>query len=410
MQYKSRKSSITFYAFRGLIVFTWFFLISKLTSMLALFQAYAITSKDGGIFAGLSDQALSYVVFITASLASVFIFNSVCLMFYTFDRDELQNFLESDTDSISFISEIKAILKTPHVLAELITTITAVVLTALLGGFFEIGSIFFESGHRGGWFPLVIMTPICLFIFVSAKYETKRYWIHLNRIGDLERVTVPSRFYKRFLLVFFLYPLMFPYSPILGFFVYSAFNIIVSLFGALTVVGFIVLISLIILYTFVIPTVKRSSHEKRLIKSINETASREGYEIKWISDTAEKKNGVKFDLSYKGKEFNCLIINSRRKRVPLIFTSATNAYFEYRLGTSEHHISIHRQIDFFLHGNGARIIIINPSPKHVFVTDGIKMKRLSSADRIWNHTVHDDVSFLGAMDRKCLDKYSTSNE
>ena len=171
MQRKSRKSSVTFYAFRGLIVFVWFFLISKLTTMLALFQAYAETSKDGGIFAGLSDNALSYVVFITASLASVFIFNSVCLLFYTFDRDELENFLESDADLVSFKSEIKSVFKTPHVLAELITTLSAVTLTALVGGFFEVGSIFFESGHRGGWFPLVIVTSYRNFI-ITLKVLT----------------------------------------------------------------------------------------------------------------------------------------------------------------------------------------------------------------------------------------------
>lgn len=410
MQARARKSSVAFYAFRGVIVFIWFFLISKLTTMLALFQAYAVTSKDGGIFAGLSDGALTYVVFITASAAAVFIFNSVCLMFYTFDRDELENFLESGIDSVSFISELKAIFKTPHLLAELIATITAVVITALVGGFFEIGSIFFESGHRSGWFPLVIMTPICLFIFVNAKYEAKRYWIYLNRIGELERVTAPSRFYKRFLLIFFLYPLLFPYSPLLGFIAYSAITIIVSLFGALTVVGFIVLVTAVLLYTLIIPALKRSSRTKKLVKSINDISEREGYEIEWINASSETKNGCKFNLRYEGKEFNCLIIGSRRRGVPLIFTSATNAYFEYRLGTKEHHISMHRHIDFFLHGEGTKILIINPSPKHVFVTDGVKMQRLSSADRIWNHTVHDDVSFLGAMDRKCLDKYSTSNE
>ena len=407
MQRKSRKSSVTFYAFRGLIVFVWFFLISKLTTMLALFQAYAVTSKDGGIFAGLSDNALSYVVFITASLASVFIFNSVCLLFYTFDRDELENFLESDADLVSFKSEIKSVFKTPHVLAELITTLSAVTLTALVGGFFEVGSIFFESGHRAGWFPLVIVTPIFLFIILNAKYEAKRYWHYLNRIGDLERVTAPSRFYKRFLLVFFLYPLMFPYSPLLAFIAYSAFTITVTLFGSLTVVGLIALTVLVILHFFVAPALKRSSRRKHITKAIGEIAEREGYTVKWTSDN-DDKNGCKFDLTLDGKEFNCLIISSRRRRIPLIFTSPTNAYFEYRLGTREHHISMHRQIDFFLHGKGTKIIIINPSPKHVFVTDGIKMKRLSAADRIWNLTVHDDVSFLGAMERKCLDRYTTS--
>ena len=266
--------------------------------MLALFQAYAVTSKDGGIFAGLSDDALTYVVFITASVAAVFIFNSVCLMFYTFDRDELENFLESGNDSISFISELKAIFKTPHILAELIATISAVVITALVGGFFEIGSIFFESGHRSGWFPLVIMTPICLFIFVNAKYEAKRYWIYLNRIGELERVTAPSRFYKRFLLIFFLYPLLFPYSPLLGFIAYSALTIIVSLFGALTVVGSIVLVTAILLYAFVIPAVKRSSRTKKLIRAIKNIAEREGYGIEWLSDSSEKKNGCNFCTRY----------------------------------------------------------------------------------------------------------------
>lgn len=402
-----RKNSISFYTARGAIAFMWFFVIFKLTSVSTSLHAYAVTSKDVSIFTGLPE----YVVFLTASVAAIFIFNSVYLMFSTFDKEELENFLERNIEAVSLKEELKLVFTTPHILAELISTISLVAITALIGGFSEIGSIFFDGIHRGGWFPLVIITPICFVIFLSAKYEAKRYWFYLNRIGETERVTSPIKFYKRFFLIFLSYPLAFPYSPLLVFIAFSFVSVLISIFGTLTVVGFIIVTATVFLFIFVIPILKRRGRKKRFIRSVNKVAEREGYQVKWQSnDEVQQKNVCKFDLCLGEKEFNCLVICTARRGVPLIFTSATNAYFEHRLGTREHHISIHRQVDFFLHGKGTKTIIVNPSPKHVFVTDGIKMKRLSSSDRIWNCIVHDNVSFLGAMDRKCLDKYSTEGE
>lgn len=404
---RERRNSKIFYTARGAVVFLWFFIIYKLTSVITSLSAETMTSKDVSIFSGLPE----YVVFITISVSAVFIFNSVALMFSTFDIDEIQNFLEDGIESISFKTEIKRIFTTPHILAELITSVSLVGLCALIGGFAEIGSIFFDGAHRGGWFPFVIITPTCFLLFLSAKYESRRYWAYLNKIGELERVTLPVKFYKRFALVFFLYPLLFPYSPLIVFFAFSFVSLLISLFNAVTVIGLIVIAASVIFFAFIVPAIRRSGRKRRLVNSINETAGREGYTISWqSSEENQQKNILKFDLFFNGKEFNCLIIATKRKAVPLIFTSATNAYFEHRIGTREHHISINRHIDFFLHGNGTKIIILNPSPKHVFVTDGIKMQRLSYSDKIWHQTIHDNVSFIGAMDRKCLDKYSAENE
>lgn len=405
MLFSERKNSVGFYAARGAIAFMWFFVIFKLTSVSTSLHAYAINSRDVSIFTGLPE----YVVFLTASVAAIFIFNSVSLMFSTFDKEEAENFVERRVDEISLKTELKLVFTTPHLLAELVTTLTLVALTALIGGFAEIGSIFFDATHRGGWFPLVIITPICFVLFLNGKYEARRYWFYLNRIGELERVASPASFYKRFLLVLFLYPIFFPYSPLLVFIAFSVGSITVSIFGALTLIGFIIAAVAALLFIFFIPEIKCKRRRKKLIGAVNGIAEINGYGVDWLNDCDNKKI-LKFNLTLGEKEFNCLAISAKRRRVPLIFTSQTNAYFEHRLGTLEHHISINRQIDFFLHGSGSKIIIVNPSPKHVFVTDGIKMKRLSSADVIWGCIVHDNVSFLGAMDRKCLDRYTVSGE
>ncbi len=401
---RERKKSKAFYLARGAVVFIWFFIIYKLTSFITLFSANTMTSRDASIFSGLPE----YVVYITISVSAIFIFNSVSLMFSTFDLDELELFLEDGAETVTVKSEFKRVFTEPHILSELVSILFLTAISALIGGFYEIGSIFFDGAHKGGWFPLVIITPICFLLFVSSKYEAHRYWHYLNKTGELDKVTKPSKFYKRFALVFFLYPLIFPYSPLLVFFAFSLASIVISIFGALTIVGLIIVSVAFLLFAFIIPTLKRGKKKRKLINNINETARLEGYEILWHSQ--ELKNAVKFDLFLGGKEFNCLIIATKRKRVPLVFTSPTNAYFEHKIGTREHHISINRPIDFFLHGKGTKIIILNPCPKHVFVTDGIKMQRLSYSDRIWNQILHDDVSFIGAMERKCLDRYSATNE
>ncbi|MBQ9069798.1 MAG: hypothetical protein IJY23_00420 [Clostridia bacterium] len=399
--YESRNSKL-FYCAKGFLIFLAFFAISRLTSLITMLQALPVREDPSPIYGALP----TFVVYLVSFAAAIFIFNSVSLAFAVFDKDELHNFLMREEKEIHFFREVSDILKTPHLLFEIITSLVCCAIAALLGGFYEVGGIFFESAHRSGWFPTVIMLPLCFIPAVLSKYEARRYWYKLERENTLDKVTKPIRFFLRLSLIFVLYPTLFPLSPLLAGAIYSIFAIIFTLFGALTVVGIVVILALIPILFFVIPYLRFIKRRKRFFKKMNKIAMSEGYDVRDVKNQYNYfMNSGKcctFDLALEETTYNCLVISTSKRSVPLIFTSPTSAYFEHKLGTDDHHISVNRNIDFFLHGDGIKIIVVLPSPKHVYVTDGIKRKRISQADKIWDYTVHDDVSFLGAMDRKSL--------
>ena len=400
-------NSKSYYCARGFLIFLFAFAVSKLTSFITMVQALPSNGDPSPIYGALPD----FVVYIVSTLATLFIFNSVSLSFATFDRNELENFLSRDDNEIGFIDELADVLKTPHLICEIATSLLCAALTAMLGGFYEIGGIFFESAHRAGWFPTVIIVPFFFISAVTSKYEARRYWLKLNRENNLEKVTKSYRYALRMIVILFIYPAFFPLSPILAGAVYSIFAIIFTLFGALTMVGIIAVIALIPIIFVLLPYLKFLKKRKKFFKRMGRIAKSEGYEIKNLKNPYKffMKSGkvASFDLILEETTYNCTVISTARRGVPLIFDSPTSAYFEYKLGTDEHHFSVNRNIDFFPLGDGIKILVILPSPKHVFVTDGIKRKRLSQADRIWDYTVHDEVSFLGSMDRKSLHRSAT---
>ena len=402
-QIKARNSK-GFYCVRGFLIFVCFFVISKLTTLSTTLFSLPYGGESSPIYGTLPNP----VVYIICSVAAIFIFNSVSLAFATFDKNEIKNFLEREEPQIHLTKEITSILKTPHLLLEIAISLIFTSVTALLGGFYEIGGIFFESAHRGGWFPTVILLPICFTCSILAKYEARRYWMKLNRENNLEKVTRPYAFILRMVIILFMYPLLFPLAPIMAAAVYSAFAILFTLFRALTIVGLIIVIILIPIVFILIPYLRFVKRRKRFFKKVSKIAANEGYTLSNVKNAYKyfDKSGktCSFDLTLQDKTYNCLVISTARRRIPLIIDSPTSAFFEHKLGTDGHNFSMNRNIDLFLHGDGVKILIILPSPKHVFVTDGKHRKRLSQSEKIWDYTVHDDVSFLGSMGRKSLDK------
>lgn len=400
-------NSKSFYILRGFAIFALFFIISKLTTLSTMIISLPTNGEKSPIYGSLPNSA----VYLVCSVATILIFNSVSLAFATFDKNEIKTFLERENAAIHFLNEISRILKAPNLLIETGTTIILTALTALVGGFYEIGGIFFESAHRSGWFPTVILVPICLVFSIMSKYEARRYWAKLNRENNIEKVTRPAPFVMRLVIIFFMYPAVFPLAPLMAGAIYSIFAIMFTLFKTLTIVGIIIVLILIPIIFVLIPYLKFISRRRRFFKKMKRIANTEGYTVSNLKDAYAyfKKSGrtCSFDLALGDATYNCIVISTSRRGVPLVFESPTNAHFEHRLGTDGHNLSMKRNVDLFPRGDGKKILIVLPSPKHVFVTDGIKRKRLSQSEKLWEYTIHDDVSFLGTMSRKSLDKSAT---
>ncbi len=391
-----------FTALRGGCIALAFIILSALTT----FIIKAATVSAGSYFR----EWENYLIYIFCTASSVLIFNSFALTFAYSDKAQFDLFLKRENKEVSFFSEMKYIFSSALLRTEILTSLIIISLAAALGAFPQIGGMFPEpyTMSAGGWFPVVTLVPVCLILSILSKYEAARFYYKLYIEGDREKLSTPVFFIIRLSLVIFLYPIALPLAPALIYAIVSLFAIFAEISAILSVIGTIFAIMLLIFIIWGIKVLRGISKRKKFLKRIAATAKEKGYILSDLKNPyrsfATSKNQCSFSLELDGKCFDCIVISTLWKLVPLVFTSPTNAHFLHKFGTKDHGFEIKHTIDFYHTDIGEKIIIVDPSPKKVFVSENNKTKRLYSADRIWKTAFHDSDSFIGCMDRKCLDR------
>ena len=91
--------------------------------------------------------------------------------------------------------------------------------------------------------------------------------------------------------------------------------------------------------------------------------------------------------------------------MPVCFTSATKGHYRHRIGTPKHNITLETKFDYSLDSENKKILIIAPTPKHAFICEDGKEKRLFTADKLWDFVVYESDGFIGSLERDCLGRY-----
>ncbi len=387
---------------------------------IALFTlaVYAITTLTFWGFAAtensLAGDMETYVICIFCTATVPFIFNSVVLAFSYSDRRRIEEFLAREDRSTSFKGEMRALFTGPPAIAELISTHLILITAALLGAFFSFDKMFPSGMPVGNWLAAVTVTPVCFILTLIAKYEAARLYSKSARDGDIDKYMTTRWLALRIAIIFILYPIAAPFAPILLYAGITAFSIFAKLSTILTTVGLILLILLLVFAFWGFKVLRGMSKRKKFIKRLFEVAALEGYEICELKNPyrsfVTSKTHCSFLLKKDGHTFDCLALSTIWHGAALVFTSPTDAYFAHRLGTKNHHITLRHNIDFYHRGEGRRIVIVDPVPRDVLIEDCGKQQRVHCSDVLWNITVHDSDSFIGCVDRNCLDAKSSYRE
>ena len=109
-----------------------------------------------------------------------------------------------------------------------------------------------------------------------------------------------------------------------------------------------------------------------------------------------------FCVEYDKKRFDCIVLTSPGRNVPLAFETDRLACFLYRIGTKKRFISLRRNFDYSFEGDCSKLVIVTPTPKDVLIIEEDKERRIFNADLLWNYVVYDGDAFVGSLDRKCL--------
>ncbi len=383
---------------RGIIMSVIFVIMTMFIS--AMMQVLAITGQTF-----LKDLE-PFVICIFSTAISPFLYNSICLAFAYSDRERIEEFLAREEKDIFFKDEMKVIFGSKTTLSEIIASTVVIGAAALIGAFISFGGMFPGGMPLGNLIPFAVMTPICFLISVNSKYEAARLFEKLERINDTEKLFTPWWFVKRIILIVVLYPTGAPLAPLLGFALFSFFNLIVEITEILTVLGAVSAVAIIAFLLWSVRVLNGISKRKKFFKRLKISVERAGYTLENIKTPyisfITSRSHCSFSLSLGEERFDCLMIGTLWKGVPLVFTSPTDARFEHRIGTDGHHFTVNHNIEFYHRGEGERIVIVDPVPKNVFVNEDRRQKRVTCTDTLWNVTVHDADSFIGCLERKCL--------
>ncbi len=342
--------------------------------------------------------------------ALLLIYNSLVHFLSRYDRQQRNAFVSEDRE-VYFLSELRRIIKSPVFLLETLSAVLMIAVLSLFGAADEIVGVFFIESEPTAAVRLILPTavyaPSFFVISLLCRYEIRRYFRRLAVTGNLEVLENRFKMGLRVFAIFVLYPLVFPYAPLLVYVAFSFISIFVSISALLTAVGVIVALVFIILLAVLVCYTRAISRRRRFIKRLSVIAAERGYTLSEIRNPIKSffkhTEGESFVLRRGESVYTVRFLSTVRRGVRLYFTSDKHAYFLHRIGTKNHHISFHHNIDWGFSGEGIKIILVNPYPKHVFaIAQNGATRRLVSGDKIWDCIVYDDLSMLGAIDRDCL--------
>ena len=366
-------------------------------------RAQAVISGKDGILAGLPN----FAIYLTISIGDLFILNSLVKTFAYYDKEAREIFLADSPREVFFGESVASIFKSRIFWIEAAVTVGLVSLIALIGGFPCFGRIFFEDGRwDGGWFPAAILAPCTFILLLLAKYEARRYWVALSLIGEVEKkLDSPLRFIGRIAVIVILYPVIFPFSPLIAYVAWNFVAVIIQVTNAFSLIGTILGILVLTTLVYIISFASASSKRKKFLKRVSEICAENGYEValpRHPSLAILRTRALSFKLTAEGKDYDCTLLPTLHKRTPFVINSATGGYFRHRIGTKSHHYTINHNIDFYPSSEGERIVILSPTPKYILISEGKYENKLTSGDRVWNFVIYSEESFASALDRKCL--------
>ncbi len=395
-----------FSVLKGLGVSAFALLLKWLVSF-ATFQRYAVTSAFGYLE--------NYVIFIIVSISSLFVYNSSLGIAMTYDvaaRDEL---MENSCDKLGEMPSFKKIFGYKSFLIETATITFVLALAAFFGGSPEIFGMFYlgegKSPNSSGILPALVTMAIAFTLCVITRVEAVRYWKLLYRTANLEIIANKINLTIRVLIILVLYPIALPFLPIFAYIVMFAVGIIVAAATAMTVPVFIVAVIALIYGLWWLKVLFAIKRRKKFFERMKDAAAKMKFEVRDIKNIGSSfvfgKRRCTFTLVRKNEKYDCLVIGNPRYRVPVCFISESRGYYRHRLGTKKHNITLESRFEYSIPGDGRKILIISPTPKHAFICDGDKDRRIFTADKLWDFVVYEADGFVGALERDCLGRYDS---
>ena len=385
-------------------------LLIGVLSFFVLFIVKSITSVRLAAFDG--GELPSQFFFGWAVLGILLIYNSIVNTTAFYDRDAFCRFKARKVLRVRLRCELPVILKSSDFWIETLPVLMLTALFCSFGGFYEVGYVIFEVGKAPLWSTralALIFVPLLFSVSLFCRYEVHRYYAVLIKRGEEYRVDSKPRLVGKVFLVLLMYPLLFPYAPMVLFLILTFVGIVGALISVMTLIGFILAVVAAVFGIIGLLKLKTYIMKKKFLGAVKELADKRREVFELFDKEKRESEGYDFRLSSGGQIFSVKIITSINRLTPLYFTSEREAFFLYRLGTKEHHTELQKHFEYYFEGEGQRIIVPIKFPKKLFAAEFGATRKLFSGDRIWKYIVFNTSSFLGQQDRECLYRANQDN-
>jgi len=387
-----------------------FAIILKSVVSFSTWQRYATGSMFG--------ELENYAIYIVCFICSFFVYNSVIGISMTYDLYAKDEVMENTYDTRAELPGVKGIFGYKSFFTETATVTFVLTLCAFFGTSPEIFGMFYtgegHSPYESGIYPALVTLPIVLFLCFFARFEAVRYWKYLYRTANLEAVESKTRLILRVAFVVVLYPIVLPFIPLLFYVLVTIGGAIAAVALAMTIPVFIITVLLVLYGLWWLRVLIAMRKRNKFLAKMKDSAAKMKFTVTDIKNPRRsfisRKHKCTFSLIRDKEIYDCLIIGNPRYRVPVCFTSESKGYYRHRLGTPKHNITLESKFDYSLDGSNKKILIISPTPKHAFVTEGDKEKRLFTADKLWSFVIYESDGFVGALDRDCLGRYDSNRD
>ena len=379
--------------------------ILKLIVSLSVWTTYA----NGSMFG----EFQNFAIYIVSFISSLFVYNSVIGISMTFDvfaRDEV---MERTCEQKGTIPKLRDIFLYKSFLIETATIVLVMFLASLFGSTPEIFGMFHieegRSPYETGILPALVILPISIFLCFFARFEAVRYWKYLFRTFNLEVIESKIKLILRVVFITVLYPIVLPFCPLVFFVLAFVYSVIASVALSMTIPVFILTVVLIFFLLWCLKVCFAIRKRNKFLSKMVESAAKMGFTVTEIKNKSislvTRRKKCTFSLIRGSEIYDCLVIGHPRYRVPVCFTSATKGHYRHRIGTPKHNITLETKFDYSLDSENKKILIIAPTPKHAFICEDGKEKRLFTADKLWDFVVYESDGFIGSLERDCLGRY-----
>ncbi len=340
------------------------------------------------------------------------IYNSIVHTTAFYDKESFRSFKARKVLRVRLRHELPLILKSSEFWLETLPVLLFTALFSSFGGFYEIGYTIFEAGKAPLWstrtLPLALL-PLLFVVSLLCRFEIRRYYAVLIKRGEEYRVESKVKLAVKTLTVLLMYPLVFPYTPFIVFFILTFFGIVGALISVMTVLGFILALLALIFGIIGLCKLKSERLKRKFLDGVKKCAEERGEHFELFDKVKRESVGYDFTLTSAGRVFSVKIITAINRYTPLYFTSERDAFFLHRIGTKNHNTSLEKHFEYYFEGEGQRIIVPIKFPKNVFAAEFGATRRLYSGDRIWKYIILSAESFLGSQDRECLYRSNEEN-